>query len=130
MPELRLTLTVLKETFAVCQLHTGDALPAWALEADFFSITRTPAELSVVIPQRFIKGSFPCERDWRCMEVAGPLGFTEVGILAALITPLARANVSIFAISSYNTDYILVKEKDLETAVSVLSHQGHYVSRG
>jgi len=130
MVEIRLTLTVLKDTFAVCRLDPENSTPDWATQpASFISITRTPGELSIVVPQHIVQGEIQCERDWKCLQVAGPLGFNEVGILSSLLAPLAEARISIFAVSSYDTDYLLVKEKDLETAIAVLYRSGHWIGR-
>ena len=129
MPENQLTLTVLKETFSLCRLRANDAIPPWAVECRWFSITRTPDELSIACPSSVVPDNIRCEKDWKCIQVAGPLGFSLVGILASLVTPLAEANVSIFNISTFDTDYIFVKEKDLEVSIQTLSHLGHWVSR-
>lgn len=129
MPEVRLSLTVLKESFGVCHFHPDALSPVWAEQSSFLTITRTAEELSVVCDQSLIPEGTDCECDWMCLKVAGPLGFTQVGILSSLLVPLAKANISIFAISTYNTDYLLVKGKDLEAAVSVLASEGHWISR-
>jgi hypothetical protein len=129
MPELHLTLTVLKDVFAVCRLDPAANIPEWVRHGELTSITRTPTELSIVCSQSLAPANIVCERDWKCMQIAGPLGFTQVGILSSMLAPLANGNISIFSISSYETDYILVKEKDLESAIAILSHEGHWISR-
>ena len=123
----RLSLVEFAGSFAVCKLDQAAALPAWATGGDFFSITRTTDELSVVCPQSVVPEDVPCERDWRCLRVAGTMPFAVVGVLASLVTPLAEAGISVFAISTFDTDYLLVKEKDLENAVAALRQQGHTV---
>ena len=120
-----LTLSVLPDTLAVCRLDASAPIPDWA--ANFFSITRTQDELSIVCPQQDVPAGIQCERDWRGLCVAGPLDFALTGVLAALAAPLAQAGISIFAISTFETDYILVKEANLELAVTVLSQTGHQV---
>jgi hypothetical protein len=129
MPEAQLSLSVLKDTFSLCRLAPDDPIPAWVEKCRWFSVTRTPDELSIACPSNVIPENTLCEKDWKCIQVEGPLGFSLVGILAALITPLAEANVSIFNISTFDTDYIFVKEKDLEVSIQTLSRLGHYVSR-
>ena len=120
-----LTLSVLPDTLAVCRLDASAPIPGWA--SSFFSITRTRDELSIVCPQRNVPAEIQCERDWRGLCVAGPLDFALTGILAALAAPLADAGISIFAISTFDTDYMLVKEANLERAVTSLSQAGHEV---
>jgi len=129
MPENQLSLTVLRETFSLCRLDAGDAIPDWAIKSRWFSVTRTPDELSIACPVGDVPPEVVCEKDWKCIQVVGPLGFSLIGILASLVTPLAQANVSIFNISTFETDYIFVKEKDLEISIQTLSHLGHWVSR-
>ena len=122
-----MTLTLLTDTFAVCRLDADAPLPAWATAETFFSITHTSDELSIVCPQRAVPDGIRCERDWRCLRVSGVLDFSLVGILASLTVPLAAAGVSVFAISTFDTDYLLVKEKDLAAALDALRKAGHIV---
>jgi hypothetical protein len=129
MPENPLSLTVLKETFSLCRLDSRCPIPEWVIHSHWFSVTRTPDELSIACPGQFVPAEVDCEKDWKCIQVVGPLGFSLVGILSSLITPLADVNVSIFNISTFETDYIFVKEKDLEVALQTLSHLGHWISR-
>ena len=117
-----LTLIVLSDVFAICRLDASASIPDWA--DNFFSITRTRDELSIVCPPRNVPAGIQCERDWRGLKVAGPLDFALTGILAALAMPLAQAGISIFAISTFDTDYVLVKDTQLERAVAVLSQAG------
>lgn len=128
MPEHQLRLSVLSDTLAVCRLTPDAALPDWALHGAFFSITRTADELSLVCPQRQVPAAVQCESDWRCLKVEGPLDFSLIGIHAALTVPLAAAEISIFAVSTFDTDYLLVKADKLESAIQVLSGAGHCVS--
>ncbi len=129
LPEVRLSLVVLKETFAVCKLTQGDPIPDWATWGRFTSITRTPDELSILCGQEHIPDGIRYEGDWRCLQVVGPLAFSLVGILHSLLSPLAQAGIGIFAVSTYDTDYLFVKERDLEAAVHSLSQAGHLISR-
>ncbi len=121
------TLTVLPDTFAVCRLDAGAAVPAWANSGNFFSITQTSEELSIVCPQAVVPEGVRYERDWRCVQAAGPILFSAVGVLASLVQPLAEAGISVFAVSTCDTDYLLVKQNDLERAMVVLRAAGHEV---
>jgi hypothetical protein len=121
------TLIVQEEKLAVSRLQPDADFPAWAL-GDFVSITRTPEELSVVCRQDAVPEGVPCERGWCCLRVAGTLPFASVGILASLTAPLAHAGVSVFAISTYDTDYLLVKAEDLVKTCDALRSAGHVVS--
>ena len=122
-----LTLTLLPDTFAICRLDAGAPISAWATTGSFFSITRTAEELSVVCLQSLVPDGFQCERDWRCFKLAGPIPFTTVGVLASLVQPLAEAGISVFAVSTFDTDYLLLKAADLPRAIEALRQKGHSV---
>lgn len=126
--EPSLSLTVLGGTFAVARLGATDPVPEWARQGELRSVTRTAGELSIVCEAARVPAGVEAERDWRCLAVAGPLDFSAVGILAALAGALAEAGVSIFALSTYDTDYLLVRAAALETAVEALRRRGHSVS--
>jgi hypothetical protein len=123
----QLTLIVLDGTFAICKLPADVLIPAWTTAGDFYSITRTDEELSVVCRQEAVPEGVVCERDWRCLRVAGSIPFSAVGILASLTTPLANAGISVFAVSTFDTDYLLVKEKDFDAALDALKRCGHTI---
>jgi len=123
-----LTLSVLPEQFAICRLDANASLPSWLAQCRFFSVTRTPAELSIVAPQANVPQETRCETDWRCMMVEGKLDFSLTGIIASLATSLADAGISLFAVSTFDTDYLLVKSNKLLQAVQVLRQAGHYVN--
>ena len=125
VPPLR--LTVLPEPLAVCRLAADDAFPAWLPARGFVSVTRTSEELSVVCAADAVPAGVRCEPDWRALAVAGPLDFGLTGILASLATPLAEAGISIFAISTFDTDYVLVKAERLGDAVDALRRAGHRI---
>jgi hypothetical protein len=122
-----LQLWILDERIAVCQLSPDASLPAWAIQSLFFSITRTHDELSVVCPEGAVPESVKAVQGWRCFRVVGSMAFSVTGVLASLTTPLAEAKVGIFAISTFDTDYLLVKEQDLDRAIDVLRAFGHVV---
>lgn len=124
---MQIELSVLADTFAVCKLSPKADLPDWACSGDFYTLARTAEELSIVCPESVIPADVPLEPGWRCLKVAGPLDFALTGVLASLLTPLAEAGVSIFAISTFNTDYLLVKASDLERAVGSLTTAGHSI---
>jgi hypothetical protein len=123
-------LALLPDLFAVCRLDPADSLPAWALSgvSALVSITRTSGELSIVCAQEDVPAGVRCERDWRCLMIKGPLDFSLTGVLAALLTPLAGAGVSIFALSTFDTDYLLIRAAQLDTAIAALSAAGHEVA--
>jgi hypothetical protein len=123
-------LLLLKGRFAVCRLERDAAVPPWASAGVFSSITRTPEELSIVCAEEVVPEGLKCERGWRCLRVAGTLDFSVVGVLAALVVPAAEAGVSIFAVSTFDTDYLLVKEKDLSAALEALRAAGHVLREG
>ena len=122
-----LTLSLLSEIFAVCRFDSRALIPSWVTNGDSFSLTRTPDELSIVCRQNDVPNNIHCEPDWRCLKIQGPLDFSLTGILAALATPLANAVISIFAISTFDTDYLMVKENKLKQAIDVLRQAGHQV---
>lgn len=116
-----LTLKLLPDKFGICKLDTQATVPLWALKASFFSITRTNDELSIVVTEQVIPADVQAEKGWRALKVEGVLDFSLTGILYSIAKPLAEAQISIFAISTFNTDYILIKEQNLERAKKALS---------
>jgi hypothetical protein len=113
---------VLDGTLAVCRLPASDRVPSWALELHegLVSITRTPDELSIVCPEEAVPPEVQAQWGFRALVVPGPIPFSATGVLAGIAAPLAAAGISIFAISTYDTDYVLVREPDLERAQSAL----------
>lgn len=127
MPVRALTLDLLDGAFAVCRMDPADPPPPWAV-GTFVSVTRTEAELSVVCPEASLPAGVRGEGGWRCLRVRGPLGFGMTGVLASLASPLAASGVSIFVVSTYDTDYVLVQERDLGRARDALTRAGHAVA--
>ena len=123
-------LLLLPGLFSVCRLGPGAPLPAWAMSgsSSLVSIIRTANELSIVCAQEDTPDDVRQERDWRCLMVEGPLDFSLTGVLSALLAPLADAGVSIFALSTFDTDYLLVRAAQLGLAVEALSAAGHLVA--
>ena len=119
---MKLTLSILPEKIGICHFDKNSPIPDWALEkTNFTSITRTMDELSITLPQEKIPGGVMVERDWRAFKLEGDVELASIGIIAALAKPLAEAGISIFNVSTYETNYILVEEKNLEKAKNILS---------
>ena len=116
---------MLPERLAVCRLAPNDKLPEWGIKGKFWSVLRSGTELSIVCSQKFVPEGIKCEAGWRAFKVVGTIPFELTGVLASIANPLADAGISIFAISSYDTDYVLVKEENLDRATSVLNSAGH-----
>lgn len=119
-----LTLSVLPGTFMICRLEPEAVNPAWAGAGPFISITRTEDELSIVCAETSVPEGVKSDRGWRCFKVEGPLDLSLTGVLASLTRPLAEARINIFAISTYDTDYLLVKEEKLARAKEVFIQSG------
>src|SRR5947209_8800741 len=122
-----LTLVGVGGRFAVCKLPPGSAIPPWATAGDLFSVTRTVDELSVVCRQEAVPSGTLAEVGWRCLRVAGAMPFTLTGVLASLTGPVAAAGVGVFVVSTFDTDYLFVKEAEFATAVVALRRAGHLV---
>jgi len=120
-------LSLLPETFTICRLAPDAVVPEWATQGRFFSITRTGDELSVITETAFVPARLRTEVSWRVMKVHGPFDFSEVGVLASLVGPLAAAGVSVFTISTFDTDYLLVQCIQLREAVAALRNAAHTV---
>lgn len=127
MAARKLSLSVLRDRYAICRLNPEDKTPAWAERGEFWSVTRTGEEMSVVCAEVGIPETVKSDKGWRCLKVHGPLDFSLTGILVSLARPMAEAGISIFALSTYDTDYILVKEEQLDRALAVLTENGHKV---
>ena len=119
-PTKKLTLSILPEKLGICHFDKASSIPEWAKNISFCSITRTKDELSIILPQEKIPAGVLFEKDWRAFKVAGPLGFSLTGIVASLSKPLAEVEISIFYISTYETDYLMVEEKNFQKAKKIL----------
>jgi hypothetical protein len=128
-PPITLTLSVLPDRYAVCRLDPGAAIPPWATAGRFFSVTRTADELSIVCPEQHVPPGVTVEPGWRTFKLEGPFDFALTGILAAVAGPLAEAGIGIFAMATYDTDYVLVKAAHLDRACAALSAHGHTIRR-
>jgi hypothetical protein len=116
---------VLPGSFSLVRLAADAPLPSWATHGEFFAVTRTSDELSVVCVASQVPTDVAAETGWRALKVQGPFALTEIGVLAALAAPLAKAKVSLFAISTFDTDYLLVGGKQLDAAIAALRDAGH-----
>lgn len=122
---MALTLTLMPGRFAVVRLTAGASIPGWFQAGIFSSITRSPDELSVTCDEALVPDGLTCERGFRIFKFEGPFEFDAVGILVQAAAPLAEAKIPIMAISSYDTDYLMVKQARLADAIQVL--QAHAV---
>jgi hypothetical protein len=125
-------VNVLYGTYAVCRLPASDRVPSWALELHegLVSITRTPDELSIVCPEEAVPPDTRVEDGFRALQVPGPIPFAQTGVLASIAAPLAAAGISIFAVSTFDTDYVLVRAADLERALASLGADRRRVASG
>lgn len=124
-----LTLTVLPDSLAICRLGPAEDVPDWAMIGEFVSITHTTDELSIVCADEHVPSDVKADREWRALKVEGPLDLALTGVLAALASPLAEAQINIFAVSTFDTDYLLVKGYNLARACEVLRQAGHEIHR-
>jgi hypothetical protein len=122
-----LHLTLLPAQFAICRLPAGSALPEWATPGALSSVSWTADETSVVCEQTSVPAGVKCDGGWRAFKVAGPMDFDLPGILLSIAKPLADAEIGILAVSTFDTDYVLVKEATFEAAVVALREYGHTV---
>jgi uncharacterized protein len=120
-------LSVLPGSFTIVRLAADAPVPGWATRRGFFSVTRTGDELSVVCLANQVPAGFASETGWRALKVKGPFALSEIGVLAALAAPLAEVKVSLLAISTFDTDYLLVGERQLHAAVTALKGAGHRI---
>ena len=120
-------LTALPAPVAVCRLASDAAVPEW-IRGTFTSITRTNDELSIVCDDDAVPADVQAERGWRALKLEGPIPFGMTGVASALLAPLAAARISIFLISTYDTDYLLLKAETFERALGVLRGAGYEIS--
>lgn len=127
MSRRELDLEVLPWRLAICRLSPESEPPPQALAGEFSAIVRTPQELSVVCMEDAAQEIDGAETGFRCLRVAGELDFGETGVLSSLADPLADEKISLFAVSTWDTDYLLVKDRHLEKALAALAEAGHRV---
>ena len=120
-------MTLRPEPLAVARLTPQEAIPEWATRGALWSIVRSEDELSIVCGDEQVPQAVPAERGWRALQLAGPIPFGLTGILASVLSPLAAAGIPIFAFSTFDTDYVLVKSVDLDPALAALRQAGHVI---
>ena len=121
-------LIVLKKKYSIYRFANESHLPDWIYLSDFYSITKTKDELSVVTLQDITDSENTISsKDWRIIKIAGPLDLSLIGIIAEISTILKNKSIPIFTVSTFDTDYILVKQKDLEVGIKALTEKGHNV---
>lgn len=123
-------LELLSGVYAVCRLDADDPIPDWATQGTFWSVTRTSNELSVVCLDSLVPAGVTNVSGWRILMVEGPLDLSSTGVLASLVGPLARQGISVFSLSTYDTDYLMVREEQLEETTEALVDAGHELERG
>lgn len=124
-----ITLKKLAQEFAICKLPPQTPIPDWVWLSSLYSISKTADELSIVCEQDKVipQPDMQQENGWRCLQVVGPLDFSLTGILSSIAQPLAENKISIFALSTYDTDYILVKKEKFIDAQEVLKNSGFVI---
>jgi hypothetical protein len=121
----QLTIAIYPMKYAICRMEPDVPVPEWAAGVRFLSVTRTANELSIVCEEALVPSDIRGERNRRLMQIEGTLAFTLTGVLASVAAPLATAGISVFAVSTYDTDYLLVSDEDLQQATQVLESAGH-----
>jgi len=120
-------LSLFPKLFSICRFSGDAAVPEWAWQGSFCSVTRTPEELSIVTEREAVPAGVRGAIDWRVLKVHGPFELSEVGVLASLVAPLATGGVSVFTISTFDTDYLLVQTAQWPAAQAALQEAGHTV---
>jgi len=120
-------LSLLAEGLAVCRLPLDSDLQIWFLGDPFFAMLRSGNELTIVCAQEKVPAEVQREPGWRALKIDGVFAFNETGVLESILKPLAQANIGIFALSSFDTDYVLVKSEDVEKASRALEGAGHTI---
>jgi hypothetical protein len=125
-----MNLTVLKNKYAIYKFRNDCVLPGWVYLSDFYSITGTNDELSVIAVQTdLVTGEITCSKNWRILKIIGPLDLSLVGVIADISNILKVKRVPIFTISTYDTDYIMVKQNKLNTSVKALINRDYNISK-
>ncbi|GHO85162.1 ACT domain-containing protein [Dictyobacter formicarum] len=127
MTNKRLILTLQPDILAICRLDPATQISADMLKGNFVAITKTDEELSIIRPQENIPDEVIYTKGWRCLRIEGPFTPGTTGILAAVLSPLADAKLSVFTATTYDTGHVLVQEKNLNLAIQILAQAGHTV---
>jgi uncharacterized protein len=121
-----LKYSLLPGRYAICRLGPAAVIPDWALApSEFCSVSRTSDELSIVCPQDRVPSGLTVSQGWICLKLKGPFAFSETGVLTSFLNPLAEHGIGIFAVSTFDTDYVLIHEKCWAKAAEVLHAAGH-----
>ena len=128
MKSTHLHLSILPDMYAVSRLPPKATIPDWGTVSPFYSVTQTSDEISIVCESKDVPSGVKTKQNWRMIKVEGPLDFSLSGILASLTVPLAKAKISIFSISTFDTDYLLVQDKSFSKAIAVLKESGFTVN--
>lgn len=129
MANVILSLSVMEKRLAACRFAPDADVPGWAAQAAFASVTRTRDELSIICDEDVVPPDVKAARDWRALKLEGPFDFALVGILASILTPLAQEGISVLAVGTYETDYVLVRAGQYERAITTLVRAGHRIKR-
>ena len=121
---MALILKTIAGSFAICRFPAATAIPHWFHPGGFASVSWSDEELSIVCDESQVPDDVQCERDWRCLKLQGPFAFEMTGVLLQVLQPLAAAKIGIFAVSTFDTDYVLVKAHAFEPARQVLTDSG------
>jgi uncharacterized protein len=121
----KLVLHMLGETFTINKLPQFAEIPSILSQGEMCFIFRTDEELSIICPDYMAPNNVQQELGWRCFKVEGAMKLQDVGVLAAISQPLAEANIPMFAVSTFNTDYVFVMDENLVNAVQALQKAGH-----
>jgi len=125
---MKQTLIVLKDTYTICKFKPNTDISRWIKNSEFYSVTESEDELSVVCRQSSLAGDMlGFNKDWRVLKISGPLDFSLTGIISDISGILKKKNIPILTISSYDTDYILVKSKDLNKSIEALIFDGNII---
>ena len=125
MESISLQFSCVPGEFAICRLPAGSAVPLWGLKGSFFSSTGTPEEVSLVCLAAQVPADIQHQAGWACLKLHGPFPFDLTGILASFLEPLSAKTIPIFAISTFDTDYVLVPQGSLDQAMTALGEAGH-----
>ena len=129
MVDQKRSLSLMREVFAVCRLDKDAPVPSWALGGYFFCVARTPDELSVVCEQGGIPEGVEREDGWRCFKVESPFEFDLASVVSSMATQLAEEGTKMFVVATWDSDYLMVKQDDLEPTIATLEEAGHRVNK-
>jgi hypothetical protein len=123
-----LKLSQLQGEYAICKLNPGSDPPEWAFDGEFYSVSRTADELSIICLYEQIPEQIPSQPGWRALKIEGPFDFDEIGVLASMTAPLTEAGISLLTISTFDTDYIFIQSENYQQAIQFLSAAGHEIN--